>query len=466
MRRAVRLSQEFLQWCAKNPPAAVQLKQDGDTRDPDWVQSVAAKGVQGSGGRLPYFDQIQASFGRHDVSAVQAFTGGQAGGAAKQIGAKAYATGNKVAFAGATDLHTAAHEAAHVVQQRGGVSLKGGVGQAGDRYEQHADAVADLVVQGKSAESLLDQYASSTGQNGAVQSKSVQRAEQMDQDGNVMSEETMGETRYNNMEEFVATLGMGTYYNYTVEIMKAVADPTRLSELTTKYWDHRRSLEAGPDGAKQVGLFHNEVDSLWVCLQTGFNVGVDQFTEVGPYRIESKEDAKANGWFALAGVYLEQADHLAAKAPNSENMFGRLTRLMGEIPNQTTKNMLNIVINNAAVDDDYLSIANSTLLKIVQVGNEDIDLAKDLMNTTPGVAISALSQIDFAHNNSKDDDTKFVQELSRLTDIIAHNITEIRSRIRPSVAVLQPGWGVPAEWIYSRFSNPDSILSAFGHVWG
>ena len=164
----------------------VQAKEDGATTAPnqsagskssDWVQSVAAEGVRGSGGRLPYHDQIQASFGRHDVSAVQAFTGGQAGGAAKQIGAKAYATGNKVAFAGATDLHTAAHEAAHVVQQRAGVSLKGGVGQVGDKYEQHADAVADLVVQGKSAEGLLDQMAG----NGAIEAV-TQRVVQRDAD--------------------------------------------------------------------------------------------------------------------------------------------------------------------------------------------------------------------------------------------------------------------------------------------
>src|SRR6185503_888478 len=59
----------------------------------------------------------------------------------------------------APDLHTAAHEAAHVVQQRAGVQLKGGVGEAGDPYERHADAVASLVVQGASAESLLDQFA-------------------------------------------------------------------------------------------------------------------------------------------------------------------------------------------------------------------------------------------------------------------------------------------------------------------
>ena len=61
-------------------------------------------------------------------------------------------------------------KAAHVVQQRAGVSLKGGVGEVGDRYEQHADAVADLVVQGKPAESLLDPMAGTESAGGqAVQ---------------------------------------------------------------------------------------------------------------------------------------------------------------------------------------------------------------------------------------------------------------------------------------------------------
>jgi len=138
------------------------------------VQAAAAEGVAGAGGQLPHLDTIQASFGKHDVTGVQSHTGGAARDAASQIGAKAYATGNDVAFGQSPDLHTAAHEAAHIVQQRAGVSLKGGVGQAGDKYEQHADAVADAVVQGKSAESLLDTMAGS-GKSEAVQSKAVQK---------------------------------------------------------------------------------------------------------------------------------------------------------------------------------------------------------------------------------------------------------------------------------------------------
>ena len=49
----------------------------------------------------------------------------------------------------------AAHEAAHVVQQRSGVSLYGGVGRAGDRYERQADTVADRVASGRPAHDLL-----------------------------------------------------------------------------------------------------------------------------------------------------------------------------------------------------------------------------------------------------------------------------------------------------------------------
>ena len=104
---------------------------DHDTQD---LHETAAQGVAGGGGPLPHLDQIQQAFGAHDVSGVQAHTGADANAAANKMGAEAYATGNDVAFnSGSPSLHTAAHEAAHVVQQRSGeVQLKGGVGQAGD----------------------------------------------------------------------------------------------------------------------------------------------------------------------------------------------------------------------------------------------------------------------------------------------------------------------------------------------
>ncbi len=121
------------------------------------TQATADRGVDGPGRALPHGDVIQASFGRHDVSGIQAHVGGQAAAASRALGADAYATGDQVAFRDQPDLHTAAHEAAHVVQQQQGVQLHGGLGPSDAAAEQHADQVADRVVSGSSAEELLDQ---------------------------------------------------------------------------------------------------------------------------------------------------------------------------------------------------------------------------------------------------------------------------------------------------------------------
>ncbi len=139
------------------------------------VKEAASHGMAGSGGALPYADRIQKSFGGYDISNVQAYSDAHAREGSAMMGASAYATGNNVVLGqGGTDLHTVAHEAAHVVQQRAGVSLSGGVGKVGDPYERHADAVADLVVQGKSAEGLLGEMAGGGGGGGQAQ---VQRQE-------------------------------------------------------------------------------------------------------------------------------------------------------------------------------------------------------------------------------------------------------------------------------------------------
>lgn len=121
------------------------------------VRGVAAQGTKGSAGSLPFQSQIQASFGEHDVSGVKAFTDDKAKEATAAMGANAYAKGDKVVFGeGASNLHTAAHEATHILQQRAGLKPPGGVGSPGDPLEQQADAVADEVVQGHSAAPLLD----------------------------------------------------------------------------------------------------------------------------------------------------------------------------------------------------------------------------------------------------------------------------------------------------------------------
>src|SRR5581483_9838862 len=155
------------------PEAAVQRKTvSGPPSElaPGQQHALAAEGTRDGAGRLPHLEAIQRSFGRHDVGHVRAHTGGRAADSAAAMGAEAFATGDHVAFARAPDLHTAAHEAAHVVQQRGGVQLKANVGQTGDEHERHADEVADRAVRGDSAEELLDRYA----QPGAAPAPGVQ----------------------------------------------------------------------------------------------------------------------------------------------------------------------------------------------------------------------------------------------------------------------------------------------------
>ncbi|HEX4417247.1 MAG TPA: DUF4157 domain-containing protein [Kofleriaceae bacterium] len=132
----------------------VQRRGSADA-DGSGVQAAAAFGTSGASSALPFQREIQRSFGAHDVSGIAAFTDDRAARGAGAMGAQAFATGERVAFAGAPDLHTVAHEAAHVVQQRAGVSLEGGVGQRGDSYERAADAVADAVVRGEPAHELL-----------------------------------------------------------------------------------------------------------------------------------------------------------------------------------------------------------------------------------------------------------------------------------------------------------------------
>jgi hypothetical protein len=152
----------------------VQRKATASPAD-DAAHAAAAHGTSTPSTTLPYLDRIQRAFGGHDISKIRAHVGHEAAASARDMGARAYATGNHVVLGESTDLHTVAHEAAHVVQQRSGVQLKGGVGEVGDAHEQHADAVADRVVAGQSASELLDQYTRPGGEasGGRVQMKSA-----------------------------------------------------------------------------------------------------------------------------------------------------------------------------------------------------------------------------------------------------------------------------------------------------
>ncbi|MCU1350760.1 MAG: Peptidoglycan-binding domain 1 protein, partial [Acidobacteria bacterium] len=120
------------------------------------IHDAAAAGTRGPGGPLPFLDRIQQSFGAHDVTGARAHVDAGAAQASRALGANAFTFGGDVAFAARPTLRSAAHEAAHVVQQRGGMAPEGGVGKAGDRYERQANEAAERVADGRSSEDLFD----------------------------------------------------------------------------------------------------------------------------------------------------------------------------------------------------------------------------------------------------------------------------------------------------------------------
>jgi hypothetical protein len=138
------------------------------------VADVASEGASGSGHTLPNFHVVQRSFGKHNISNIRAHTDTAATESMTVLGKGPYATGQNVVLGQSTDLYTVAHEAAHVIQQRSSLQLKDNVGQSNDPHEQHANAVANQVVRGKSAEGLLDQYVDSSGSQGVSQTPVVQ----------------------------------------------------------------------------------------------------------------------------------------------------------------------------------------------------------------------------------------------------------------------------------------------------
>lgn len=136
-------------------------------------QTIADIGVENANSPLPHLETIQRSFGHHDLGSVRAEIGGNAIKATNDLGAQAYAIGDRVAFLSSPNLHVAAHEAAHVVQQRSGsVNLERGIDQPDNAFERHAETVANTVVRGESAVPHLNKM---TENGSAATTQVVQR---------------------------------------------------------------------------------------------------------------------------------------------------------------------------------------------------------------------------------------------------------------------------------------------------
>lgn len=272
-----------LQAVVDHQVAPVQAKASaGAQTPPGEVHRAAADGVRSGGQALPFMDQIQSAFGSsHDLGNVQAHVGGPTADACEQMGAVAYATGEHVAFGDAPDLHTAAHEAAHVVQQRRGVQLYGGVGAAGDHYERQADAVADAVVAGRSAEALLD-----GGGTPSHASSGVQRKEAAQQ-GETPQGEGQGEARLvysgSQLQEAIASSGLPR------------------AEL------ERMAREAGLNAEEIAALASGAALALTPAQHASMQAALASFYARGPGGTEVTEDGSGGSACGCSGNPSQQA---------------------------------------------------------------------------------------------------------------------------------------------------------------
>lgn len=211
------------------------------------VLRIASDGLAGSAGPLPHLEQIQQSFGpRHELGSVRAHLGAEAVRASRQMDAQAYACGEHVAFAIAPSLQVAAHEAAHVVQQRAGVQPDQASGGASDRYEQHADRVATEVVAGRSSEGMLGEVA---GQGGTGGGSTVQFWGHQHKD---FTGRAVDRWNKNHPE--------GTRENITANLKTHMVNCSDDADYTGRAFTMGRALALGPlldDGLSDLAIYYD-----------------------------------------------------------------------------------------------------------------------------------------------------------------------------------------------------------------
>lgn len=145
------------------------------TSSPKEIKRIAEKGVTGKAKFVPYLDKLQRAFGSYDLSKIRTYSDIEAKMATKATGAEAYTTDNKIAFADSNpSLHTVAHEVAHTFQRQKDTQLNGDIGKSSDFYEQQADTVANAVVQGESAEPILNSFSAPNSSTSAFNTQAVQ----------------------------------------------------------------------------------------------------------------------------------------------------------------------------------------------------------------------------------------------------------------------------------------------------
>jgi len=342
--------------------------------DPVDAQGVASRGIAGQGGQLPHAAQIQQSFGHHDVSGIRAHVGGDAARAANTLGASAYATQGQVAFANSPDLHTAAHEAAHVFQQQAGVQLKGGLGVEGDRHEQHADAVADAVVAGRSAAPLLDQYTGGKGgapdvSGGGVQLK-TSHADKMNA-GQASSIQTLGD-KYQRMLEValaeVAAEQLGT--------MRGTVKRSAKGTIETR-------MKASGSDAQQEDALEYADDHAEAAAIHAFDAVSKELAQTTATGFKTKVEAKVTAAFGAAkGPKLLQLGSAQSKAKKEVAALYK-----AELQRLTAK--VQLEVQKTAVYRTKLEDAANT--KGTELGNKELgDRKKGTNETAVNGAVTAV----------------------------------------------------------------------------
>lgn len=152
-------------------PATPGVRDFAPAADLPQAPSLAREGVENATGGLPFGDTLQRAFGPHDLTDIRSQVGGPAATAARALRARAFATGGAVAFGETPTLRTAAHEAAHVIQQRAGATRTLPSESSQAALETEADAVAEAVTSGRSAAPLMAKYSPAS----RVHSDAVQR---------------------------------------------------------------------------------------------------------------------------------------------------------------------------------------------------------------------------------------------------------------------------------------------------
>jgi hypothetical protein len=167
----------------------------------------------------PAAREIMESRLGHDFSQVRVHTDASAAKSAQSLNAQAYTVGQDIVFGAGRyqpqhirGQRILAHELTHVVQQRAGVDLPAGIGQEDDRYERHADAVAERVTKPGTAHELLASYPRITraASPGGIAASPVQRQSHESQ-GYGVKDDSGSTEKITRPEQVLSTYGITCY---------------------------------------------------------------------------------------------------------------------------------------------------------------------------------------------------------------------------------------------------------------